>query len=258
LLRAASASSAVTALEQTVNRTALPHESLSDLLNAFQKMEDYDGRGEGFSRAMAAERPTSLAMLGTPQKLLQLLMAPGMFADIPAEERDQMVARLQKASKLKEEHQYFEETFQQLMTARKEAFPGRLKADGLIRQRLTGAVGKKLVIAKLLMSGLAGPAAREAGCLAHLRLGLTGVALEQFRAVHDNRYPAALCDLTSNHLTATPVDPFDGQPLRYRKKGDGYVLYSIGPDLKDDSGERINGKEGDIVFTVITPARLGE
>jgi hypothetical protein len=54
-------------------------------------------------------------------------------------------------------------------------------------------------------------------------------------------------------LNAVLTDPFDGQPLRYRNQGTGYVLYSIGPDLKDDGGKPMNGKEGDIVFTVVTP-----
>ena len=49
------------------------------------------------------------------------------------------------------------------------------------------------------------------------------------------------------------MDPFDGQPLRYRKQGAGYVLYSIGPDRKDNSGERMNGKDGDMAFIVVTP-----
>jgi hypothetical protein len=62
-----------------------------------------------------------------------------------------------------------------------------------------------------------------------------------------------LSELTPNYLDATLTDPFDGQPLRYRKQGAGYVLYSIGPDLKDNSGERMTAKGGDLVFTVVTP-----
>jgi hypothetical protein len=96
----------------------------------------------------------------------------------------------------------------------------------------------------VLLPGLAGRTAREAQCLADLRLGLAAVALEQFRAAHDNGYPAALSELTPAYLDAVPLDPFDGQPLRYEKKNVGYVLYSIGPDLKDDSGKRMNGKVG--------------
>ena len=42
------------------------------------------------------------------------------------------------------------------------------------------------------------------------------------------------------------MDPFEGQPLHYERNGSGYVLYSIGPNLSDDSGER--GRGEDIVF----------
>jgi len=86
--------------------------------------------------------------------------------------------------------------------------------------------------------------------LAGLRLGFTAVALEQFHA-HNNRYPTDLSLLTPEFLPAPVLDPFDGQPLRYRPNGSGYVLYSIGPDLRDDSGHRLSGKEGDIVFGVV-------
>jgi hypothetical protein len=216
-------------------------------------MEDYDAGGEGSNRALAAELITTVALLATPQKLLEFLPAPG--ADMPAELRDQIVARLRKGNKLKEEQQYYEETFQQLMAIRKAALPDRLKAGDLIRQRVTKAADKKLAIIAWLLPGLAGDAAKEAGCLASLRLGSTALALEQFRAAHDNRYPDALAELAPDYLASTPMDPFDGQPLRYRKKGGGYLLYSIGPDLQDDSGERMSGKDGDIVFAVVTPAK---
>lgn len=31
-------------------------------------------------------------------------------------------------------------------------------------------------------------------------------------------------------------DPFSGQPLRYRAEGNGFVLYSLGEDQKDNGG----------------------
>ena len=79
--------------------------------------------------------------------------------------------------------------------------------------------------------------------------------MEQFRAGHDNRYPTTLAELTPEAPQASRVDPFDGQPLRYKQKGGGYLLYSIGPDLKDDSGGRMTGKTGDIAFAVIAPPK---
>jgi hypothetical protein len=57
--------------------------------------------------------------------------------------------------------------------------------------------------------------------------------------------------LAPEYFPGPVQDPFDGQPLRYRGNGSGYVLYSIGPDLKDDSGNRMSGNTGDIVFAVV-------
>jgi hypothetical protein len=103
------------------------------------------------------------------------------------------------------------------------------------------------------LTGYTNIVGREAMCLANLRLALTAIALEQFRAAHGNRYPDGLSELTPNYLAAPLMEPFDNQPLRYRQQGKGYVLYSIGPDLKDNGGERMTAKGGDLVFTVVTP-----
>jgi hypothetical protein len=167
---------------------------------------------------------------------------------LPADERKQWIDAVQNVRDLTAEQNYYENAFQQVMIARRESFPDRLKVDGLARKLATEATDRKLGMSALLVRGLAGATAREARTLAHFRLGLTATALEQFRGAHNNRYPASLSELTPDQLASVPLDPFDGQPMRYRSKGAGYLLYSIGPDLKDDSGQRINGKDGDIVF----------
>ena len=33
-----------------------------------------------------------------------------------------------------------------------------------------------------------------------------------------------------------PTDPFDGKPLRYKKHGSSYIVYSVGSDGQDDGG----------------------
>ena len=216
-------------------------------------MEDYDARGEGFSRSMAGELAMHLALLNNPAKLVRDL-STASTTDVPEGQRHRMIEYLKQARSLKEEQDYLETTSQQLLSARKEAFPGRLKvvAD-LMRQRVTEATDRGLLLNVWLSDGLDKHVNREARCLANLRLAMTAVTLEQFRASHNNRYPAGLSELTPSYLNAVLTDPFDGQPLRYRKQDAGYVLYSIGPDLKDDGGKPMNGKGGDIVFTVVTP-----
>ena len=36
---------------------------------------------------------------------------------------------------------------------------------------------------------------------------------------------------------SVPLDPFDGQELRYKKLERGFVIYSIGEDQKDNGGK---------------------
>jgi hypothetical protein len=44
------------------------------------------------------------------------------------------------------------------------------------------------------------------------------------------------------------LDPFDGRPLRYRRVGAGFKIYSIGQDFKDHGGRPPSGRQhGDIV-----------
>jgi hypothetical protein len=248
-MRAISMATVLTALEQTANRSTLKSEFLAALAARFQRAENWDAGGDGFTRGLVAERASCLALLRAPQKLIELVSAPGF--DVPASQRDAIVARLQKKEKLTDEETFLENAYRQLLSARKEPLPARLKLEGMIREATAEAGRKKLPIAQWMLSGLAGRPSKEACSLASARLALVAIALEQFRAAHENRYPGALAELTPALLALLPADPFDGQSLRYKTKSSGYTLYSIGPDLKDDGGE----KGGDIVFELIAPAR---
>jgi hypothetical protein len=243
---------AVAGLEQCANRVCWTAEGSAELFKDLSKIEESDSRGEGFSRSVIGERVMTMSLLGKPEKFLELL--PVLTVDISPERRSQMAARLQ-SGKLQAEQRFFDQALLKLIQARQQPFPERLKTDNLIRQEIAEAESKQLVLAEFLLSGLKTAAMKEARCLAYLRLGLTATALEQFRAAHDHRYPATLSELTPSPCAATPTDPYDGQPLRYKTKTDGYVLYSVGPGLKDNLGQRLNGKEENILFEVVIPPR---
>lgn len=64
---------------------------------------------------------------------------------------------------------------------------------------------------------------------------LAAIALELHRREHGS-YPALLTALSPRYLPRLPVDPADGQPLRYRLAAGKPVIYSVGADGADDSG----------------------
>jgi hypothetical protein len=71
---------------------------------------------------------------------------------------------------------------------------------------------------------------------AFIRCAAAALAAERYRRRH-GAWPKSLEELTSSKmLSAVPLDPFDGEPLRYRRLPAGVVLYSIGPDREDNEG----------------------
>ena len=51
-------------------------------------------------------------------------------------------------------------------------------------------------------------------------------------------YPDTLAQLVPEYLNRVPTDPFARQePLLYKRDGNNYILYSIGPDGQDDGGQ---------------------
>jgi hypothetical protein len=96
-------------------------------------------------------------------------------------------------------------------------------------------IGKVLLIMTL-------PAARdaaeaEARTAQNFELTRLGFLLAAYRA-DKGRYPLQLSELAPKYLPQVPADLFTGGPLAYRPQPNGYVLYSFGPNGRDDGGLR--------------------
>ena len=63
------------------------------------------------------------------------------------------------------------------------------------------------------------------------------MALEVYQK-EKGAYPETLAGLVPGYLREVPVDVFSGEALRYRRQGEGYVVYSVGKNGVDDGGER--------------------
>jgi hypothetical protein len=100
---------------------------------------------------------------------------------------------------------------------------------------LSEPIGKLLLLMTL-------PAARdaaeaEARTAQHFELTRLGFLLAAFRA-DKGRYPLQLSELAPKYLPQVPADLFTGGPLAYRPQPNGYLLYSFGPNGRDDGGLR--------------------
>jgi hypothetical protein len=71
--------------------------------------------------------------------------------------------------------------------------------------------------------------------LALLRCSQSALAAERFRLAH-GRWPDSLSAMIPEFLPDVPTDPFDRQPLRFRRCHQGIMIYSVGPDGHDDGG----------------------
>ena len=62
-----------------------------------------------------------------------------------------------------------------------------------------------------------------------------GMACKIYKNLHGD-FPEDLAELAPEILGTIPVDPFTGHPYIYKRQDSGFIVYSIGSNLKDDGG----------------------
>lgn len=73
---------------------------------------------------------------------------------------------------------------------------------------------------------------------------ITVLALKRWR-LEEDKYPEKLDELVAaGYLKELPMDPFSDKPLVYKKTDDNFILYSVGPNFKDDGGQPGKDDEG--------------
>lgn len=109
------------------------------------------------------------------------------------------------------------------------------------------------LVAKTLAPALSRIADLNLRYRAHMDLARTALAIERHRLA-TGKLPEQLPDLVPAYLAEVPIDPFDGQPIRYRRTEPGYVVYSIMEDGQDNGGKEKEevgrGQPSDLCFIV--------
>jgi hypothetical protein len=115
-----------------------------------------------------------------------------------------------------------------------QPFPARLQRLAALDEELRKTKSRGAVS---LISGEQGKTARnDAEIQARLFVAHVALAVERYRLGHDGRLPDRLSDLVPDYLPSVPLDPFCAEALRYKPLKNGFVVYSIGPDGRDNGG----------------------
>jgi hypothetical protein len=218
----------ITGLERLLSRIPFTETQFTELSTSLDASEDNGAllRGWWGERACASsffEDPSVTTALG------------GGFFE----------ARYKAMGRWKADHLFLLEAWRETMNVAQTPLPGRLLLAKNLGPELERRVvaGRHAVTAQVFPS-VDGFITREARWAAFSRCAQLSLGIERYR-LRTGRTPDTLDALVPEYLVAVPQDPFDGQPLRYKQRENGYVVYSLGVNLRDDGGKERVQNEGD-------------
>jgi hypothetical protein len=90
-------------------------------------------------------------------------------------------------------------------------------------------------LSKTLVPNVEAAFMKEAQIKATYLAARAGLACRLYKS-RMGRYPESLEELVPGVLTEVPIDPFTGTPFVFRREGQGFIVYSLGSNQKDDGG----------------------
>lgn len=237
LVRVSAYSLLQSALEEAVGLKAFPDERLAQMQSAL--LEQEDTIGPSLMRAFVSERCLAISLFRMPLADFERLVAGSgtNFSFGSSAQFDQY----RKSSLGQADLVCCLDYFSNWLAVVVAPFPANLElaaqwspqADAQIAE----ARAKGYRVASLMLPSLNSSIERAADCVAQLRAARTALAAERYRLAGTSALASPLAQLVPKYLPAVPSDPYDGQPLRYKKLSPkGYVVYSLGRNRQDDGG----------------------
>lgn len=235
-------------LERLLTRYALSAQRLKELADRVDGLETTNG----LVRALAGHRYLRIPLFQWSSQRLVALWSPGLskWQTIGFG----MLLRLHSGAGMRDrDFLTFLQTMKKYIEAARLPFPELLTKAIQFTQPNRDQSQIPYDLTSHVLPDFPGYVALEADMEARLSTVRTGLAIERYRTQHQNRLPETLKQIVPEYLKNLPLDPFDGKPLRYKRLTKGFVVYSIGRDLKDDGGQESQGsvrKSNDITFIV--------
>jgi hypothetical protein len=207
-------------------------------LNTLQTLIQNGERSNAMVRALAGERASGLAaFMGSADRMYIF----GGSSSTPPGLKDQLrtslfFGLLRSTGILQKDKAFYLDVMATNIAAAEAPFPERLT---LAQQASTAALSppsKLMIFSRIMLPALGKAMQRDGDHTARIRTAQTAIAIERYRRAHNGDLPADLDQLVPTYLPSLPCDPFDGKPLRFKRRDSGYVVYSIGSDLRDDGG----------------------
>ncbi len=252
LVRVSCLSMTVDGLEQLLSRQAPSQAQLDRLEELCSRMD----LGNSLRQAMIGERVLDLSLFNLPEASLATVNRDRGEDPISPEKYRQGVRALSILGLQAADRRLMWEAMNQLIALTDLDPPGSLDRTDRLDEFITRESHRlpPRFICAICLPSVSRCAYKTAGFEARRRPALTAIAVERYRLGHQGTLPASLAQLVPEFIKAVPADPFDGQPIRYIRQPKGYVIYSLGPNRKDDGGKerprQSTAKDYDQLFTV--------
>ena len=224
LVRIACHGLATSVLERAINRTVFTDEQLAEFDRCLTEAEDHSA----LARAYAGDRCSFFDALKKPESLKSAITGNHMpitpFLDL------YIAIGLADMDII-----FYLDFIDGYIEITKLPLHQRQKASNTLEARL-GSISNVHVLLKNHTPSLLKIIMIELRSIAGLYAARTGLAVERYRLA-EGKLPNSLTELVPACLDAVPMDPFDGNELRYKKLETGFVVYSIGEDLSDEGGK---------------------
>jgi hypothetical protein len=227
----------VGALESVLESGPMPPDNLTRLHDAL----DPDRAIEAYKIALIGERAFGLQSFADTQKLMLQMMAapaPGGVGGPPPTVNPAARFGASLYSKIVGpiDHRYYRNNMDLLIEEADHLDRDAWDFGATIESDTSSAMARFTPLAKGSILAIARASQKKIRHVATLRAARTALAIELYRAQHQDRVPNSLDQLVPTFLNEIPIDPMDNLPLKYRVRSPGYVVYSIGETFRDDGG----------------------